>query len=485
LPGYQGLVVRSRTEVDAEVIAAATSLQVIGRAGIGVDNVDLAAATRAGIVVMNTPLGNAVTTAEHTLSLLLSLARHIPQASASMRAGVWEKSRFVGMELDGKLLAVIGLGNIGRLVAARAKGLGMRVVGCDPFFDANAAAKLGVELMGVDDALRVADVVTVHTPLNEHTRGIINAARIDTMKPGVLLVNCARGGIYDERALLDGLNAGRIGGVALDVFVEEPPPKDHPLLTHERVIATPHLGASTSEAQLRVVTDLGRQICEFAAGGPARNAVNVPAVSSSARQYLGPYFELASALGTFLAQVSDAPVRAVSVALEGEVATRASHGLLPATLAGILRRTCDHPVNQVNAVVLAEERGIRVAESKSPQAGSYTSAVSVSVQTERGARRAVGTVFGDGQGRIVSVDDVPLEFIPQGHVLFCVNRDEPGVIGQMGRILGDAGINISRMNLGLANGTALSAISVDQAVAPAVVADLKQGPVLRVQAVAF
>lgn len=469
---YDGLVVRSRTKADAEMISAGGKLKVIGRAGIGVDNIDLAAATRAGIVVMNTPDGNAITTAEHTISLMLSVARWIPQATASMKAGKWDKKKFTGRELCGKTLGIIGLGNIGRIVADRAQGLHMKVIGFDPYFEASAAAKLGIEVAGFDQLLGRADIITVHAPLNDETRGLIGDAQIDAMKPGVILVNCARGGIYDEDALLRGVRSGKVSGVALDVYSAEPP-GDLPLLAEANVICTPHLGASTSEAQIQVAVDIADQIGEFARGDPARNAINLPRISAADLRTLTPYIDLAQRMGSFLGQLSDGSLAHVEVKLAGEIATSPVIPVTSAAVAGALQQAFDQ-VNLVNARFLAEDRGIRISESTSTSTGlAYASTVEIAIESSKGVRHSVvGTLFGDGEARFVEVDGISLEAIPEGVVLVVANRDEPGVIGHIGTILGEVGINISRMHLGLAGGQALSLISVDKPVPDATLAKL-------------
>jgi D-3-phosphoglycerate dehydrogenase / 2-oxoglutarate reductase len=487
---YDALVVRSRTKVDAETIEAGRKLKVIGRAGIGVDNVDVKAATRAGIVVMNTPEGNATTTAEHALSLMLAMCRNIPQATASMRGGKWEKAKFMGVELMGKTLGVVGLGNIGRIVADRAQGLHLKVIAHDPFFDAQAAGRLGVELVTMEDLLRRSDIITVHTPLNAETKGLVGDAQIDMMKKGVMLVNCARGGIYDEAALLRGLNGGKIAAAALDVFVEEPPPKDHPLLLHERVICTPHLGASTTEAQVKVSVDIANQILEFAKGEPAKNAVNLPRVSAAELKQLGPWVSLAEKMGSFIAQLHEESLSSIEVTLAGDVAQQRSELLGTAVLAGALQHAFSRPVNAVNARILASERGISVKESRNLASArrTYASTVEVNIASSTGKRHTLlGAIFGNEEGRFVEVDGVPLEAVPDGVLLLIANKDRPGAVGHIGTVLGNAGINISRMHLGLdrAKGVALSLVNVDAEVPAAVIEKLSEGAIVSVRQVSL
>lgn len=471
---YQALVVRSRTQVDEAVLTAGVNLQIVGRAGIGVDNVDVTAATKRGVIVMNTPDGNAVTTAEHTLSMILSASRHIAQATASMKAGRWEKKKFMGRELTGKTLGIVGLGNIGRIVADRAQGLKMRVVGYDPFFTAEAALRIGVEYKPLAEVLSESDVISVHTPLNEHTKHMVSDSQIETMKPGVLLVNCARGGIYDEAALVRGLESGKIGAIALDVFVAEPPPHDHPLLSHERVIATPHLGASTTEAQVNVAVAVLTQIADFAAGEPARNGLNLPRLSPKEFREVAPYFELANKLGRFCGQLADGPISRVEVALHGELAEKNASPIATAALAGAMGCMLSAPVNAVNARMLAQDRGIDVVELRcGASERGYASCIDVHVHATT-THVVTGTLFAEGEGRIVEIDGTRLEALPEGHMLLISNKDTPGAIGQIGTALGEAGVNISRMQLGLLTdgAHALTVVNVDQAVTQEVLASL-------------
>ncbi len=485
LPEFQALVVRSATEVDAEVIAAGKSLQVIGRAGIGVDNVDVRAATRAGVVVMNTPEGNATTTAEHTLAMMMAAARMIPAAHASMRAGKWEKKQFLGRELFAKTLGVIGLGNIGRIVVDRAQGLRMKVLVFDPYLDAQAAAALGVEAVPLDDLLRASDVITVHTPLNDETRGLVGAPQIDLMKKGVILVNCARGGIYDEAALLAGLNSGQIGAAALDVFAVEPPPPGDPLVAHPRVVCTPHLGASTQEAQVQVSIAIAEQILAFARGEAPRNTVNLPRISPAELRVIGPFIDLAERMGSFGAQLLRGSVRRIEVDVRGEIAAKPTTPLVAAAVAGALRHAFDRPVNAVNARILAEERGVKVVESRSERAEAiYANVVRVSVEGQE-SHRVAGTLFEGGEGRFVEVDGWHVEAVPDGWILVVENRDEPGVVGHIGTVLGNASINIARMQLGLdrVKRRALSLVNIDHEAPPEVLRALNTGAVTGVRQV--
>jgi len=395
--------------------------------------------------------------------MIFAASRLIPQATASMKAGFWEKKKFMGRELYGKTLGIVGLGNIGRIVADRAQGLKMRVVGYDPFFSPEAAGRIGIEFLSLDEVLLSADVLTVHTPLTEQTRGLVSDAEIERMKPGVLLVNCARGGIYDEEALARGLESGKIGAVGLDVFVEEPPPEDHCLLQHERVICTPHLGASTTEAQVNVAVAVLEQIADFAAGEPARNGLNLPRLSQKELIEVAPFLDLADRLGAFAGQLVTGPIHKVEVALHGTLAERSSDPIATAALAGAIRGTLSVPVNTVNARLLAEQRGIEIVESRSKNARSgFSSCVDVTVHANN-CHVVTGTLFAEGEGRIVMIDGIRLEAVPDGHMLLMSNRDMPGVIGRIGTVLGTAGVNISRMQLGLEGGRkdALTVVNVD------------------------
>ncbi len=454
IPGFDALVIRSGSKVTAKVIAAAKGLRVIGRAGIGVDNVDVPAASKHGIVVMNTPTGNAVTTAEHAISLLMSLARKIPQATASMRAGKWEKSKFQGHELSGKTLGVIGLGNIGRIVASRARGLQMNVMGYDPVMTPERAAALGIELVGLDAIWARADAITVHTPLTAETRGLINDATVEKLKPGVLLVNCARGGIYDEAALVRGLESKKIGGVALDVFTEEPPGA-LPILQRDDVICTPHLGASTEEAQERVALEIAEQVVAYLTSGTTVNAVNSPSVSREAAPRLLPYVDLAGRLGSFLAQLHQVSPRSIEVECIGEPAELGPKPVTAAALAGVLERSFEENVNPVSAPILAKDAGIVVRElSSSPEPGGYSSLVSVRItQADGSVLRADGTLFANGAARLVRWGAYELDAHLAGSMLVILNEDRPGVIGAVGTLLGKALINVSRLQVGVEVGS--------------------------------
>jgi len=471
------LVIRSGTNVTAEVIAAAEKLSVVGRAGIGVDNVDVGAATARGIVVMNTPGGNTVTTAEHAIALLVSLARHIPQATASLKAGKWDKKRFVGLELYNRTLGVIGLGNIGRIVAQRARGLGMKVAAFDPFLSQEAAGKLDVELLSFDELLSRADALTVHVPRTKDTAGLLGRAAFAKVKRGVLVVNAARGGIVDEAALLEALDNGTVAGAALDVFEQEPPPADHPLLAHEGVICTPHLGASTEQAQVNVAVAVAEQVRDFLLTGVINNAVNVPSISKEVATRIRPYLSLAEKLGRFQGQLSRGAIDQIDIEYSGEAAHLDVAPITVAVLKGLLEPVTDS-VNMVNAPIVAQEHGIKVIESKSSRSADFTSAITTRLSGGGGTRLVTGAIFEGNQPRIVRIDDFMLEAIPEGPTLFIQNRDQPGVVGTVGTLLGEAGINISRMQLALHRDRHQAAmiVNVDQPPPESVLDALRQLP---------
>jgi len=471
-----GLVIRSGTKVTAEVIEQAEKLRVVGRAGIGVDNVDLQAATARGIVVVNTPEGNNVTTAELAIALLVSLARHIPQATASMKAGKWEKKKFQGLELFNRTLGVVGLGNIGRVAAVRARGLGMKVAAYDPYISADAAARLDVELVDLDELLSRADAITVHVPKTRDTTGLLDDEAFAKCRDGVLVVNAARGGIVDEEALHRALESGKVGGAALDVWVEEPPPADHPLLQHERVICTPHLGASTGQAQVNVSVAVAEQVRDYLLQGVIRNSINVPSISPEVLERVGPYLTLAEKIGRFQGQLAPKAIEQVEIEFAGEAADFDVAPITIAVLKGLLESVTDH-VNLVNAPSIAQQHGIKVIESKARSPQDFASLVTVRV---RGGvdRLIAGTIFHGDQPRLVRIDDFMLEAIPEGPTLFIQNHDQAGVVGEVGTALGAAGVNISRMQLGLVveRGEAAMLVNVDSAPSESVLDRLRAIP---------
>lgn len=471
-----GLVIRSGTKVTAEVLEAAKKLRVVGRAGIGVDNVDVSAATARGVVVVNTPEGNNITTAEHAIALMVSLARHIPQATASMKAGQWEKKKFEGMELFNRTLGVLGAGNIGRFVVSRAKGLGMNVLVHDPYLTAEAAARLEVERVSLEEMMSRSDIVTVHVPKTKETTGIIGRKALALARPGVLIINAARGGIVDEEALLEALDSGRVGGAGLDVFVKEPPPEGHPLVLHPRVICTPHLGASTEQAQINVSVAVAEQVRDFLLKDIVRNSINVPSVSPEQMAEVGPYLELGEKLGSFQGQLAQGRVDQVEVEYSGDVAELKVAPITIAVLKGILG-SVKEGVNLVNASHVAQEMGIKVIESKVARSRDFASAMNVKVKGTV-ERLVGGAIFHGGQPRIVRIDDFMLEAIPESWTLLIHNHDESGVVGRVGTILGSAGINISRMQLALLEDRreACMLVNIDQDPGEKVLEALRDAP---------
>ena len=472
---YDGLAVRSATKADKDVIAAAKSLKVIGRAGIGVDNVDIPAATAAGIVVMNTPFGNSITTAEHAVALMFALARQLPQADLSTQAGKWEKNRFMGVELSAKTLGLIGAGNIGSIVADRANGLKMKVVAYDPFLSPERAVEIGVEKVELDQLLARADVITLHTPLTDKTRNILSAENLAKTKKGVLIVNCARGGLVDEQALRAGLDSGHIGGAAFDVFVEEPA-KTNVLFGAENFIATPHLGASTLEAQENVALQVAEQMADYLLTGAVTNALNSPSVTADEAPKLKPFVALAEKLGALAGQMVDVGLKAIDIAYEGHVAALNVKPMTATALAGVLRPMLAE-VNMVSAPAVAKERGITLSESRQEQSPIFDSLMRITVTTELGKRVFAGTLIG-GSPRVVEVKGMELDapFMPA--MLYVNNLDKPGFIGALGAALAEAGVNIATFNLGrtASGGDAIALVGVDQAPDAALLAKVKALP---------
>lgn len=448
IPAYDALIVRSKTRVTAPVIAAAPSLKVVGRAGIGIDNIDVPAATERGIVVFNTPDANATTTAELTIAHLLSLSRHLPQADRSVRSGAWTPTRYVGAELSGKTLGVIGFGTIGRLVAERGAGLNMRVVAYDPFVAPEVMAAASAEPRELDELLASADYVTLHCPLIEKTRHLIDSRRIAAMKPGARLINCARGGLVDEDALVDALKSGQLAGAALDVYAKEPP-KESPLFALDNVVLTPHLGASTEEAQQAVSVRIAQDIADFLKTGAAETAVNLPRISSDQLGRLRPYQALAHALGGAVGALAQGPIRELVVRLFGGVAELESRPITAEALVGLLEKRLAGPVNRVNALHLARAQGIDVRESRSEQARDYVSLIEIAAVTDEVTITVAGTLLGGRLPRLVRIDNYDVEAVPKGHFLFTRHGDQPGVVGALGGILAREGLNISRMHVAM------------------------------------
>ncbi|HZT18574.1 MAG TPA: phosphoglycerate dehydrogenase, partial [Dongiaceae bacterium] len=433
---YDGLIVRSGTKVTAEVIAAAERLKVIGRAGSGLDNVDSQAATKRGIVVMNTPGGNTVTTAEHTMAMIFAMSRRIPQATASVKAGKWEKDKFMGVELYNKTLGVVGIGQIGGYLAKLAQGAAMNVIAYDPYLAPERAEKMGVELVELPELFRRADIVSVHTPLTAETKGLINATVIATMKPGVMIVNCARGGIVNEADLAEALRSKKVAAAAFDVFEEEPVKPDNPLLALDNFICTPHIGAQTGEAQENVAIGIAEQIVDYFTKGIARGAVNIPSVPPEVLPRLQPYLSLAEKLGLLQAQLCEGGIERVTVEYYGEVSGFSAAPLTIAVLKGLLAPILEDVVNYVNAPVIAKERGIEVKEVKSTDAGDYASVVRVRVEAGKATHRIAGTLYHRKHPRVIEIDDFQVEVVPEGHMILILNADKPGVIGSVGQALG-------------------------------------------------
>ena len=476
---YDGIAIRSATKITAEVIKAATRLKVVGRAGIGVDNVDIPAATAAGVIVMNTPFGNSITTAEHAISLMLALARELPAANASTQAGKWEKNRFMGVEITGKVLGLIGAGNIGSIVADRARGLKMRVVAYDPYLSAERAEDLGIEKVELADLLARADFITLHVPLTQETRNIISADAIAKMKKGARIINCARGGLIDEKALKASLDSGQIAGAALDVFEEEPA-KENILFGNEKVVATPHLGASTSEAQENVALQVAEQISDYLLTGAITNALNMPSISASEAQKVRPWISLAEKLGAFAGQLTETSIQAVEILYEGVAADLNMRALTQAALAGLLKPALPD-VNMVNAPIVAKERGIKVSETRRPRQGIYEGYIKLTIHIEGSSRRVAGTVFSDGRPRLIQVKDINLdaEFAP--HMIYVVNEDKPGFIGRFGTLLGDSKVNIASFALGRSapGEDAIALLEVDGTVDDKVLAAIRKLPLVK------
>ena len=473
---YDGLAIRSATKVTAKILEWAKDLKVIGRAGIGVDNVDIPAATARGIIVMNTPFGNSITTAEHAISLMLALARQIPEADASTRAGKWEKNKFMGVEIFGKTLGVVGCGNIGSIVADRAIGLRMKVVAFDPFLSQERAANLGVEKVEIDELFRRADFITLHTPLTDKTRNIINAGAIKNMKKGVRVINCARGGLVDEGALYEALKSGQVAGAAFDAFVTEPA-TENPLFHMPNVVCTQHLGAATSEAQENVALQIAEQMSDYLLRGAITNAINFPSISAEEAPKLKPFIALAEKLGSFAGQLTETGISKVQLAYEGAVAQMNTKALTSAALAGLLRPMLGE-VNVVSAPVVAKERGIVVEEVTREMPEDYESLITVTVTTERQTRHVSGTVFADGRPRIVNIKGIRMdaEFGPS--MIYITNLDKPGFIGKFSSTLGEAGINIATFHVGrdAPGGNAVALIEIDGDLPEAVLAKVRALP---------
>lgn len=474
---YDALIIRSATKVTKELLDKASRLKVVGRAGSGLDNVDIPAATKKGVVVMNTPGGNTITTAEHTIGLIFACARNIPQAFAALRASKWEKKKYEGVELYDKILGVIGLGAIGSVVASRAICLGMKVLAYDPFISTEKAKNIGIELADLETIYKKADFITIHTPKTKETANLINKETINKMKDGVRIINCARGGIVNEQDIYDALKSGKVAAAAFDVFEKEPP-ENHPLFTLDNFIATPHLGASTIEAQENVAVAIAEQVVDYLVAGIVRNAVNVPSVPSDQLPALAPYINLAERMGAFVSQLFEGGLTQVNLDYSGEAAGLKHEPITIAALKGLLTPILKESVNYVNASMIAKDRGIEVRVSQSSACTEYTSLVTLSVRAGRKEMAVSATLNSKKEPRIVRVDNFPMEAVPDGDMLVLMNNDRPGVIGGIGTVLGENGINIARMQFGResAGGLAMSVVSVDSPVPPEVLEKIKKLP---------
>jgi len=468
-------VVRSGTQITAEVIQAAKKLKVIGRAGVGLDNVDVEAASKGGIVVINTPGGNTVSAAEHTFSLLMALARNIPQADASMRKGEWERKKFTGVQLYEKTLGVLGLGRIGTEVARRAQGFGMRVVAYDPFLRLDRANQIGAELLSLDQVLSQSDFITLHMPLSADNKCIIGESELKKIKKGARIINCARGGLIDEMALLKSIQAGHIAGAALDVFESEPP-KNVPLLNHPSIIMTPHLGASTEEAQIAVAVDVAQSIVDYLLGRGIKNAVNIPSLDPEVYKEIQPYVLLGEKLGLLQAQLIEGHILQLDINYNGEMVQFETTPITVAIIKGLLTPILAESVNYVNASILAKERGIKVTESKSSSPTNFTSLIQVVVKTDKKESSVAGTLFTREDPRIVMIDNFNVEAVPEGYLLLISNRDVPGIVGQIGTFLGTNQINIAGMTLGrdVQGGQARTVLKIDGAVPDKVMQEIRK-----------
>jgi len=471
---YDGLAIRSATKVTEKILAAAPNLKVIGRAGIGVDNVDREAASKKGVIVMNTPFGNMITTAEHAIAMMFAVARQIPEASASTHAGKWEKSKFMGVELTGKTLGVIGAGNIGGIVCDRARGLKMKVAAYDPFLSAEKAEKMGVEKVELDDLLKRADFITLHVPLTDQTRNILSRENLEKTKKGVRIVNCARGGLVDEAALADLLKSGHVAGAAFDVFAQEPA-TENPLFGLSNVVCTPHLGAATTEAQENVALQVAEQMSDYLLTGAVTNALNMPSVTAEEAKVMGPWIKLSDHLGSFIGQMTDEPIKAINILYDGSVAEMNLAALNCSVIAGIMKRA-NPDVNMVSAPVIAEERGIKISTTNQHKSGAFDGYIKVTVVTAKRERSIAGTVFSDGKPRFIQIKGINIDAEIGAHMLYTTNEDVPGIIGALGMTMGENGVNIANFTLGrsAAKGEAIALLYVDDVVPPAVIGKLEQ-----------
>ena len=469
---YDGLAIRSATKVTEKIIAAATNLKVIGRAGIGTDNIDKEAASKKGIIVMNTPYGNMITTAEHAIAMMFAVARQIPEASASTHAGKWEKSKFMGVELTGKTLGVIGAGNIGGIVCDRALGLKMKVIAYDPFLGEEKAHKMGVEKVDLDTLLKRSDFITLHVPYTDQTANILSAEAIAKTKKGVRIINCARGGLVDEEALAEALKSGHVAGAAFDVFAKEPA-TENPLFNLPNVVCTPHLGAATTEAQENVALQVAEQMSDYLLTGAVSNALNMPSVTAEEAKVMGPWVKLASHLGAFIGQMTDEPIKAINILYDGSVAKMNLSALNCSVIAGIMKKA-NPDVNMVSAPIIAQERGINIATTNQNKSGVFDGYIKVTVVTDKRERSIAGTVFSDGKPRFIQIKGIQIDAEVGEHMLYTTNEDVPGIIGALGQTLGENGVNIANFTLGRAEakGEAIALLYVDDEVPAPVIRKL-------------
>ncbi len=469
---YDGLAIRSATKVTPTILKAADNLKVIGRAGIGTDNIDKDAASKKGVIVMNTPFGNMITTAEHAIAMMFAVARQIPEASASTHAGKWEKSRFMGVELTGKTLGVIGAGNIGGIVCDRARALKMKVLAYDPFLSQEKADKMGVEKVELDDLLGRADFITLHVPLTDQTRNILSRENLAKTKPGVRIVNCARGGLVDEEALAEMLKSGHVAGAAFDVYAVEPA-IENPLFNLPNVVCTPHLGAATTEAQENVALQVAEQMSNYLLTGAVSNALNMPSVTAEEAKIMGPWIKLTGHLGGFIGQMTDEPVKAINILYDGVVSTMNLDALTCSAVAGIMK-AANPEVNMVSAPLMAKERGVKISTTRQDKSGVFEGYVKLTVVTDKRERSIAGTVFSDGKPRFIQIKGINIDAEIGAHMLYTTNQDEPGIIGALGQTMGENGVNIANFTLGraAAGGEAIALLYVDAPVPDAVIAKL-------------
>jgi D-3-phosphoglycerate dehydrogenase len=470
---YDGLAIRSATKATEKIIAAADNLKVIGRAGIGTDNIDKEAASKKGIIVMNTPFGNMVTTAEHAIAMMFAVARQIPEASASTHAGKWEKSKFMGVELTGKTLGVIGAGNIGGIVCDRARGLRMKVVAYDPYLSEEHATEMGVEKVELDALLARADFITLHVPFTDATKNILSRENLEKTKKGARIINCARGGLVDEEAVADLLKSGHLGGAAFDVFAQEPA-TENPLFDLPNVVCTPHLGAATTEAQENVALQVAEQMSDYLLTGAVQNALNSPSVSAEEAKIMGPWIKLADHLGNFIGQMTDEPIKAINILYDGEASEMNLAALTSATVAGIMTVT-NPDVNVVSAPIIAKERGVQISTTKQDQSGAFEGYIKVTVVTDSRERSIGGTVFSDGKPRFIQIKGINIDAEIGEHMVYTTNEDKPGMIGALGATMGAHGVNIANFTLGRATdrGEAIALLYVDEPVPASALNELK------------